>query len=514
MRLADQETARRGVPTLTLMHRAGECLAVRAMEVMERHGLPRAVILCGRGNNGGDGLAAGRLLLGKGIGTTLHLLTDPSTLGDDPRAVLGELREAGVPLTVTPPEALAASLAALPAPYLLVDALFGTGFRPPARPPWDGVIRAVNAAGQPVLAADLPSGLDADTGRVTGETVQATWTVTFGLPKPALFVHPAAARAGEVTVAGIGHPPGVLEEAEAGALLVEGSLARTMYRPRPAGGHKGTFGHLLVVAGSRRYPGAALLAALGGVRSGAGLVTLAAPGSLAVTLAHHLPEVIPAPLPATPGGSFSPSAPEAMEALLEGKGGVVCGPGLGMEPESAGVVRALVTRCPSPLLLDADALNHLAEQPGTLEERRHPTVLTPHPGEMARLLGASASDIGDDRLGALRRAAGAFPHTIVLKGAGTLTAAPGSPPLVNPTGNPGMASGGMGDVLAGLVGGLLAQGYPPLQAAALGVYLHGLAGDLASREMGPQGFGAREVADRVPAALAALLHGHEDLRRR
>ena len=391
--------------------------------------------------------------------------------------------------------------------------LFGTGFSPPPRQGWDRAIAAINSLRAPVLSIDLPSGLDADTGSLPGAAIGADWTVTLGAPKPALFVYPAAEKAGQVIVAGIGHPAGLIEDDSHRSHLLEPEWVRTNLSARCRDSHKGTYGHTLVLAGSRAMPGAALLTALGALRSGAGLVTLAMPGTAAGHIPVFQPEVLPVSLPADGDGSFSESALDDLPGLWEDKDCVAAGPGLTTSPGAEALILGLVEGCPLPLVLDADALNIISGREALLSRRRHPTVLTPHPGELGRMIGLSTGQVQSDRLAAVRRAAAGFGHTVVLKGAGSIIADPEGNVMVNVTGNPGMATGGMGDVLAGLIAGLAAQGCDPAAAAGLGVYLHGLAGDLTALEIGPLGFTAREVAGRIPAAVWRVLEGHEDIQK-
>jgi NAD(P)H-hydrate epimerase len=311
-------------------------------------------------------------------------------------------------------------------------------------------------------------------------------------------------------VADIGHPPALLAEPSAGdRLLLDSTWFRRALPARNAAAHKGDFGHLLVAAGSRRYPGAAQLAALGGLRSGAGLVTLAAPGALAPALVPALPELMPLMLEESTG-AFAAGAASTLAGHFRGKDALVLGPGLTITPDTVSFAREVIATAPLPLVVDADALTILAEAPNPLTARTSPTILTPHPGELARLLSRPVAEIERDRLGAAQEAAERFGAVVVLKGAGTLVASPGQPAAVNAGGNPGMASGGMGDLLAGLIGGFLAQGLPPLVAACLGVYLHGVAGDLVA-ETRPWGFRACEVADGIPSAVGRLLDGYDDV---
>ncbi len=506
MREIDAASSALGVTTLTLMRNAGARVAARAAV---EFGDP-LLIVCGKGNNGGDGLAAALVLAGMGRRCRVLLCADPAGLTGDALAMYREVQEHRLPVEVVTDD-LHLVEKRLGEARSIIDALFGTGLAPPARPPWGPIIEAISSSGKPVLSVDLPSGLDADSGVVSGPVVGAAVTVTLGFPKPALFVHPAAARAGRIVVADIGHPASVLAELSDGdPLLLESTWCRQTLPARLAGAHKGDFGHLLVVAGSRRYPGAALLAALGGLRSGAGLVSLATPGRLAHAAVPSFPELMPLSMDESPDGGFAASAVEALAEACAGKGALVLGPGLSVTPDTALLVGQLLSRTNLPVVIDADALNVLAGDQSPLASRLAPTIISPHPGELARLLCCSTADVQDDRLGFARKAADLLGTVVVLKGAGTLVTGPGIPSAVSASGNPGMASGGMGDVLAGVLGGFLAQGMPPMTAACLGVYLHGLAGDMLAGNR-PWGFRASEVADGVPMAAARVLGGYDDI---
>jgi hydroxyethylthiazole kinase-like uncharacterized protein yjeF len=510
MREIDEAAARSGVSTLSLMMTAGEKTAILARRLMEEHALTEAVAVCGKGNNGGDGVAAVLHLHRLGVPARAILLFAPDGARGDAASVLSEARREGVALAVIkPPGGLRDRLAA--PGLLLIDAVFGTGFRSPTRAPWSSVIDEINASAAPVLSLDLPSGLEADLGASQGSAVTARWTITLGAPKPALFIHPAARHAGAVIVADIGHPRELIDGSNTPGALLDAHWCRRALRPRLPDTHKGTYGHVLVVAGSRRMPGAAYLAALGAVRSGAGLVTLAAPGDVAARFHPSLPEIFPVSLPSDEFGAISRSAVDDLFSLGEGKDSLVIGPGLTMDEGVGDVVRRFLAVSRLPAVVDADALNVLAADPRALENRVFPTIITPHPGELSRLLATTTAAVIGNRAGLASEAAERFGALTVLKGAGTLVASPGGHYLVNVSGNAGMASGGTGDVLAGLIGGLLAQGSSPLEAAALGVYLHGLAGDLAAADIGPAGFTAHETADRIPAAAGLVLDGHDDI---
>jgi len=471
----------------------------------------RVALVCGRGNNGGDGCVAARLLLSCGAVPRLILVGSPEDLSLDARQAWDAALAAGVEFTIcAAAPTLAAAGASLSGAELIVDALLGTGFTPPARALAAVAINLINASGRPVLAVDIPSGLCADHGRISGAAVRATATVTFGYPKPGLVLHPGTQHSGRLWLANIGFPPDTDS-------LVAGELNLTTARdlapyllPRAPESHKGTYGHVLLVAGSRGLAGAATLAARGALRAGAGLVTAAVPASLAAVCLPGLPEAmllaLPDEAPAAPGTD----AAAVVLGHLSRVSVLAIGPGLSRSAGSARLVRELCAATDLPLVLDADALHALAAAgPQATNKRRLPAVLTPHPGELARLLAMSTAGVQADRVEAARACAGRFRSVVVLKGARTVIALPGGTVWVNPTGNPGMAAAGMGDVLTGVIAAQLARGMEPHEAAVLGVYLHGLAGDLAVAATGPWGILASEVADRVPAAARYLMSNRD-----
>ena len=472
MRALDRHTIETlGIPGELLMESAGRAVA---QAVLER-GARSVLVVCGAGNNGGDGLVAARHLRALGVDVRVQLVGEPRGAA---AAQLARARAFGVPLAGGDAE-------------LVVDAIFGTGLDREVTGAPAAAIRRINEAGRPVLAVDLPSGLDADTGQVLGVAVRAAETLTLGLPKPGLALEPGRSLAGRIRVARIGiadAAPGVSPTAE----LWTRAEAAARLPARPGDGHKGSFGHVLVVAGSEGKTGAAALAARGALRGGAGLVTIACPAGLNDILEVKCTEAMTAPVADTPQRAFASAAEDAILALAHERDVVALGPGVGRAPETEALVRALCKRLEKPLVLDADGLNAFAGNPGELRA----AVLTPHPGEAARLLGVATAEVQRDRLGAARRLAELTGAVVLLKGAATVIAQAGAPPLVNPTGGPELATGGTGDVLTGLVAAHLAQGLAPREAAALAAFVHGAAGR--------PGVVAEELADRLPEAVAGL----------
>ena len=495
-----------GVPSLELMEHAGRQVA-SAIEsrwpLLPQRG--RIAVVCGKGNNGGDGFVAARLLAARGAAVAAWLAAPATEIGGDGGANLSALARAGVPFVdVSSPAAWDAARADLGACDLVIDALFGTGLTRPLAGHWRSVAGGLNDSGVPVASIDLPSGLSADTPRVIGEALVAALTVTLGAPKLPLLLDPAAERAGAVVVADIGIPAAVVE-ALAGPRVdvITRAWAREHVAPRRRDTHKGDYGRVLVAAGSTGKAGAAGLAALGALRSGAGLVTVATPRACQPAVAAVAPEYMTLGLDHDGGGRVEAEAAAAV--LAERCDVLAVGPGLGRGGGVARFVRGLVDRATVPMVLDADALNAFAGAPGGLAGRPdRGIVVTPHAGEMGRLVGKPADHVAAHRLDIARDFAVEQGVFVVLKGPRTLVATPTGEVRINVTGNPGMATGGVGDVLTGVVAAWMAQLKDVGAACALGVCLHGLAGDLAAARQGQAGLVASDLAHHLGPALLAL----------
>ncbi|MDF2935227.1 MAG: yjeF-like protein hydroxyethylthiazole kinaserelated protein [Paenibacillaceae bacterium] len=448
----------------------------------------RWLVLAGKGNNGGDGFAAARHLMEAGIAVDVALAVPAAELVGEAAAQAAIAARFDVPC-------LDASASGAPLQWErysgVVDALLGTGAAGAPREPYTALIRAANESGLPIVAADIPSGMDADTGAVHAPCIRAASTVALAFLKRGLVQYPGAEYAGQVTIAPIGIPSRLAREESVAVRYITAqsaadALGADPLRPRAADTHKGTYGHVMVAAGSANMMGAGLLAASAALRGGSGLVSWALPASLTSLAAIRPPELMLAPLAEAPDSTagWAAVAPQALAGQASSRSALLVGPGLGRWKNDSAWLKRIweETRC--PLVVDADALNMAAEAADfsswTAPEDR-PTILTPHPGEMSRLMGVPTSDIQLNRIGAALRFAREHGVVLVLKGARTITALPGGCAYINGSGNPGMATGGAGDVLAGLIASLLAQGYPAGIAAALGVYLHGAAGDRAAR---------------------------------
>ena len=506
MRAADRRTIDEvGIPPAVLMENAGR----QVVAAMERHlgalGDRCVAVVCGKGHNGGDGFVVARVLEASGVTTRVYVLVSASEVEGDARVNLSALDAVGVPVVdVAEPDAWAAHLAEIAASDVVVDALFGTGLARPLEGHWRTVVEDLNASGVPIVSVDLPSGLSADTTRLIGETIDATLTVTLGAPKLPLLVSPAAILAGDVVVADIGIPEAVVEALEGPRVeVITREWARDLVVPRPDDIHKGDCGHVLIVAGSTGKTGAARLAALGALRSGAGLVTVATPHICQPVVSALMPEYMTLGLDDTADGMVSAQAVDTV--LAERCDVLAVGPGLGQGAGARVLVRALVERATVPLVLDADALNAFADDAAGLVGRDGlDLIITPHPGEMARLIGTTIDHVQTHRVEVARELATTRELYVVLKGARTVVATPTGAVLINVTGNPGMATGGTGDVLAGVVAAWLAQLLDAEAACALGVFLHGLAGDLAAAEQGEVGLIASDLADQLGPAVLGL----------
>jgi len=504
MLLCDRLTsAEYGVPSLELMENAGR----GTVEAMNRHFGPLAerkvLIFVGPGNNGGDGLVIARLLLEQGAQPQVVSLVDLEKLQGDAARNLKRVKQLAMPLyTCLDEDELSWVERLVTESDLLVDALFGTGLRSKITGVFAAVIKCVNACNLPVVAVDIPSGLDSDTGIPQGVSVRARLTCTYGLPKFAQVEPPGKEYVGLLEVIDIGIPAEVVERIGVTVEWLDHGLVRSLVPERGLASHKGTFGHLFTLTGSLGKGGAAVLCGMGAVRSGAGLVTIAAPKMLNGVVQGALPEAMTEPLSFSQQ-YLSDTDYEQILAASHGKGAVAVGPGLGTAEETGQVVRKLYRELRQPMVVDADGLNLLAGDVAVLAAG--PRILTPHPGEMSRLSGLSILEIQGNRRSLAADFAKRHGVFLVLKGASTVVAAPDGRLAVNPTGNPGMAAGGMGDVLTGLIGGLLAQGVSPWEAACLGVYIHGLAADRIVRAGRPFGFLASELAAEIPAAFQEVL---------
>ena len=507
MREMDRRTIESfGVPGRVLMENAG----LGATRVMQSHfsGLAsrKVGVLAGRGNNGGDGFVMARYLAFHGVKVTVFLLSKMKRVTGDAGANLALLAPLGVTVVEIEDSAgLKRKKPAMRRQEIWVDALLGTGLNADVRGYYREAIDLINRLQKPVLSVDVPSGLNADTGQVCGTCIRARVTATFGFAKLGLKVFPGAEHCGNLEVIDIGIPPFIAEAVNPRQFLLTGRALRAGLGDRAKEAHKGTTGHVLVLAGSPGKTGAAAMTAMAALRAGAGLVSLGVPESLNPVVEPQVTEVMTIPLPETDNHRLDASAMAMVREHLDGKSCLAIGPGIGTGAGAGRLLFSLLKQARVPLVIDADGINLLADDAQALKKVRVPVIITPHPGEMARLLHTTPKHIQQDRVGCSRDFARTCGVHVVLKGAATVIAHPDGSVHVNSTGNSGMASGGMGDVLTGLIAGFIGQGHPAERAANLGVYLHGRAADHLFEGRGPFGFLATEVMDRIPEEINLLM---------
>ncbi|MBI5665755.1 MAG: NAD(P)H-hydrate dehydratase [Nitrospirae bacterium] len=537
LKIADSEEMQRidritiekyGVPGTVLMERAGLSVAARINDIYfqntQEGTLNAAIIrerkilvLCGGGNNGGDGFVIARVLHNQGRRVEVYMTANPASLKGDTKINYDAAKKFGV--VIRPAGHF---LKRVPSDVdrncLIVDALLGTGLRKEVRAPLTDVIKKINHLPVPVVSVDIPSGISSDTGQIMGCAVKARCTVTFGLPKRGHFLYPGAEYAGQLYVEEIGFPRTLLASERIRINLVQKEDARSLIPVRPKYSHKGTYGHVLIVAGSRGKTGAALMAAKACLRAGAGLVTIGVPETLVNSFQSRVTEEMLLPLPDKGNGTLSiDAAGPVLDFLKKGVKVLAIGPGLSADKEISKLAGILIRESGSPIVIDADGLNAISDQTSALRKSSAPVILTPHPGEMARLLrkgpaGSQRSDaasglreaIEKDRINTALDFARKTKTFLVLKGAPTITATPQGEAFINTTGNPGMATAGTGDVLTGMISAFLAQGMSPANASILGVYLHGLAGDIVAGKKGQRSLIASDIISSLPMAFRSI----------
>jgi ADP-dependent NAD(P)H-hydrate dehydratase / NAD(P)H-hydrate epimerase len=499
-----------GIPGAVLMENAGRGAAGVLMERFPEAAETGVTIVAGTGNNGGDGFVIARHLANRGVAADVFIAGNlESVRQGESAANLATIRKMGIPVVpIAGDEDLAALGDSIATRGVVVDALLGTGLEREVTGIFSRVIALIND-GYAILSVDIPSGISSDTGTVLGSAVTAGVTVTFGLPKVGTLVHPGAEHCGELIVLDIGIP----EKLAARMAIRDHVLTPELFEPLLTGrrptAHKGDFGHALILAGSMGKVGAASLCGMGALVAGAGLVTVGIPESQVGVLAAKLTEAMTEPLPDT-GGVLDQTAFGRVTKILEGKTAVALGPGLGTGGGAWEVTRRLVTEIDLPLVIDADGINVIAQQPDILKKKKGDIILTPHPGEMGRLIGKTAADVQADRIGVSRAFAEGYGVWLVLKGARTIIASPSGDVFIATGGNPGMASGGMGDLLTGLIGGFLATSGDPGIAAAGGVFIHAAAADRAAGRVGEISLVAGDVLAEVPGVITELCRGGRD----
>ncbi len=501
LQIEKEATRRLAISTRDLMENAGKAVADEAakMNPSKEH----IVIVCGKGNNGGDGFVAARYLCEKGHMPTVFILSPLEKLSQDAKDAFAALKLASVQSIVLDEHNLDNLAAGLKKASLVIDAIFGFSLKGAVRGIASKAIEIMNVSPCPKLSIDLPSGLESDTGLIHGACVKAAKTVALTCAKNGLVTYPGADMVGQLIVSDIGVPQEIVERISQ-VELVDPSRASSLLPKRKSDVHKKEVGRVLIIAGSQGMTGAAALAANSALKSGAGLVTLGIPSSLNNILEEKLTEVMTVPLPETAARTFDVKAYEEIMELSSSHDVVAIGPGISLNKSTVSLVRKLVSHLTLPMVIDADGLNALVDEVDLLRKRSFPAVITPHPGELSRLTKVSVDEIQQERLSFARRIAQEWEVVIVLKGAHTVVSSPETAAVV-PTGNPGMASAGTGDVLTGFMSGFMAQGLAPYEAAVLGTYLHGLAGDLAADDLTEWCLIASDLIGYLPKAIKKII---------
>ncbi len=499
-----------GIHGVVLMENAGRSVVVKCMEKLGlEYKSKRVIVFAGKGNNGGDGLVIARHLINKGIEVKVFLLCRPSELKGDAEINFNILKKMhGKIFAVTEEKDLHRVDIAMMYADLIVDAIYGTGFKGIAKGIIGEILEMISNFKRTVISVDLPSGLEADTGKINGPCIKADYTLTFGLPKIGLFLEPGASYCGELEVVDISIPSSLLMNPELKKRLITKRWCSEIIPKRKNDTHKGDYGHILVVGGSSGMTGAITLACQGALRTGAGLVTAGVPRSLNEIFEQKMTEAMTKPLPETESLTIGREAVEQVLEFSKKVSVLVIGPGMSVNASGIHFVKTLLPKLKVPVVLDADGLNNLAhileEDADFIKNLKAPIVLTPHPGEMARLTGLTIKEIQENRLQTAVEYASIWGKIVVLKGTKTIIASPDGSIYLNATGNPGMSTGGSGDVLTGIISSLIAQGLDISTASAVGVFLHGAAGDKAENEKGEYGMTAGDIIKYLPQTLKLI----------
>ncbi len=502
----DEQTIRQiGIPGIVLMENAAQGAAAFFLKVAPDLIDRRITVVAGSGNNAGDGFALARIFHSKGARVNVLCLRAPIKLTGDALTNFRILEKIGVPITVwNEAEDFDAQWDETGKIDAVIDAILGTGLKTEVTGLYKNIIEKINGLNVPVLAVDVPSGLDSTTGMPLGAAIKATATATFGFLKIGHLIEPGAELVGRVEVIDIGIPPGIVQSSGIQRYWLTDELLSSWIEPRPPGTHKGQAGHLCVLSGSIGKTGAATLVCLGAARAGAGLVTLFVPESLNPVLEVKLTETMTLPIAESPQKTPASAALDQILDFMSGKQALALGPGISTNEDTATLVKKLIGNAPCPMVLDADAITAVSEDPGVLRRVKAPIILTPHPGEMARICHCTASEVQRNRVESASRFSREYGVVLVLKGHRTIIAAPDGRLAINRTGNPAMASGGMGDTLTGIIAGLVAQGFEAFRAACLGVYVHGAACDRIFQGVSSRGLLASDMLDEVPVVLGFL----------
>ncbi|MBW2589653.1 MAG: NAD(P)H-hydrate dehydratase [Deltaproteobacteria bacterium] len=507
MQQIDRETIESfGIPGRVLMENAGLGATRVLLDQFDNIINKNVGVIAGRGNNGGDGFVIARYLAQKGSDVTVYLLSESAGVKGNAAANLKLMTPLNVPVVEIPDEqSFLAHKTGMLHQEIWIDAILGTGLKADVKGYFKKIIEFINVLGKPVFSVDIPSGLNSDTGQVCGACIRAQATATFAFAKTGHILFPGAEYTGYLEIIDIGIPDYIAKSIGPKQHLLTQDRICSDFRPRILDAHKGTTGHVLVVSGSVGKTGAAAMTAMSAMRAGAGLVTLAIPESLNPVLETQVLEAMTYPLPETENGIIGESSFNKIMDLLSGKQCLAIGPGLGEAAETKKLIHRIIKESPVTIVIDADGLNNLAGSTEILKKAKSPLILTPHPGEMARLIDSTAGSVQKDRITCARKFSEKFNVHIILKGAKTIIAHPEGNIFINPTGNPGMASGGMGDVLTGIIAGLVAQGFSPESATHTGVYLHGAAADMLAENIGPFGYLATEVMNAIPGQIKLIV---------
>jgi len=491
-----------GIPGIVLMENAALGVVREIVKILGDIPGKKAIVLAGKGNNGGDAFAVARHLFNMGANVSVHVLAKLADVKGDAKINLDILLKMGIEVNeITEGQHIAVVEEKLKFSDIVIDGLLGTGLKGEVTGVMAGVIDAVNKSCVPVVAVDIPSGVDGETGKVSAKCIKAKTTVTFAFPKIGQLVHPGCEYVGKLEIVDISIPSAAVKETEIKKYLIDSGLVSQLIPKREANTNKGTYGKVLVVAGSRGMTGAACLTGSAALRAGSGLVYMAAPLSLLPIYAGALVEALTIPLEDENKGYITKESVHKILMQLEKVDVAAVGPGLSTGDETKEVVYSIVKNSKVPIVLDADGINILAEDLSILKERKAQMVITPHPGEMARLLGTTVKEIQEDRINIARSFSKEWGVTTVLKGSRTIIASPEGEIYINTTGNAGMATGGSGDVLTGIIASFIGQGLKPLDAAVAGVYLHGVCGDNIAQRNGAHGLIAGDLAREIPKVI-------------
>jgi len=490
-----------GIPGIVLMENAGRATIEAIDKYFPVMSMRKIIIIAGSGNNGGDGFVIGRHLINRGVDVETFLLGHKTKVKGDAKVNLDLYQKLGPVQELHHQEDFMKFQNHIDQAGLIIDALLGTGANSEVIGVLRDSIEYINSLPTPVVSIDIPSGVDASTGKILGAALYADLTVTFGLPKIGLLIHPGIDRVGILEVADISIPSYLVQEENIQVELLEGQELFALLRQRDRNTHKGNYGHALIIAGSVGKTGAAALSSEAALKMGAGLITLGIPVSLNPIMEVKLTEVMTEPLAETDSQTIGKESLPRIKKLIEDKKVLALGPGISTHPETIAVVHHIIRNSRIPLVIDADGINALGEKSSVLLKAQCPIVLTPHPGEMARLTGISIKEVQDDRIGVAKKFAHEYGVVLVLKGARTIIAEPMGNIYINSTGNPGMATGGTGDVLTGMIAGLVAQGYTISEASRIGVFLHGYIADRITAQTGEVGLAATDIISRIPLTL-------------